>query len=123
MSLLRVSCGHNTSISSCANSIAAFGEKGARTAYDSHSWALHRIGEIAKAEGIECEYRKHSAKLIVSVPMGDPGYEKANDLAKEAEALKKLDIPHIYTEHAKVGAAYEGGVLEYTDQATFHPTK
>lgn len=33
------------------------GTSGAKNAADSHAWALHRVGEISKELGIECEYR------------------------------------------------------------------
>lgn len=103
--------------------ISTFGEEKARMAWDSHNWALHRVGEIAKAEGIECEYRLLPGQIIVSVPESDKSYDKQNDLPTERDALKKLNIPHKYIEHTKVGAAYEGALLQYEDQATFHPTK
>ena len=34
-----------------------FGADGAALAADSHNWALHRVGEISRELGIECEYR------------------------------------------------------------------
>ncbi|KAI5815658.1 gamma-glutamylputrescine oxidoreductase [Pyronema omphalodes] len=103
--------------------IKTFGEEGARQAFDSHQYALERIGEIAAAEGIECEYRHLPGSFIVEVPDTDPSYSQKNDLGKESEALHKLGIDHIYTPHGKMGAAYTGAILTFKDQATFHPTK
>ncbi|KAI5803742.1 gamma-glutamylputrescine oxidoreductase [Geopyxis carbonaria] len=103
--------------------IKTFGEEGARKAFDSHQYALERIGEIAAAEGIECEYRQLPGKVIVSKSETAAEYDKENDLADEVAALQTLNIPYKYEEHGRVGEAYTGGVLEFQKQATFHPTK
>ncbi|KAF8541003.1 hypothetical protein BDD12DRAFT_908971 [Trichophaea hybrida] len=78
--------------------IKVFGEDGAKKAFDSHQYALERVEEISKAEGIDCEYH-------------------------EVEALKKLGIKHNYENKGKIGEAYTGAILEFPHQATFHPTK
>ena len=33
------------------------GDKGAAQAYESHQWAIGRVGEITKELGLDCEYR------------------------------------------------------------------
>ncbi|KAF8470785.1 FAD dependent oxidoreductase-domain-containing protein [Kalaharituber pfeilii] len=103
--------------------ISLFGENGARHWFDSQQYALERVGAIAKAEGIDCEYRQLPGKIIVSVPKTDPGYDKANDLKKEFDALQQIGVRVQYTEEGKVGDAYVGAVIEAPKQATFHPTK
>lgn len=103
--------------------IKTFGEDGARKAYESHQYAIDRIGEIAKKEGIDCEYRKLKSVMIVDVPETDPGYAKANDFPEEVEAYKKLGIEHNYVEHGKIGDKYTGAIFEHPNQAAFHPTK
>lgn len=104
-------------------STPAFGEDGARKAFDSHQYALERVGEVAAAEGIECEYRQLPGHVIVQVPDTDASYGKKNDLPKEYEACKQLGINVSYVEKGRVGEAYTGAVLEFPKQATFHPTK
>ncbi|TGZ76175.1 DAO-domain-containing protein [Ascodesmis nigricans] len=103
--------------------IKTYGKEGARTAYDSHQWALERVGEVARKEGIECEYRTLDGVLIVSVPDTDPEYVTKNDLPQEAKALETLGIPYRFQEKGKVGELYTGAVLTMMGQATFHPTK
>lgn len=97
------------------NLIDTFGEAGAKKAYESHAYAVHRVGEIAKELGIECEYRDLSAKIIKAP-------EEKNDLKDEHEACQKLGIPSSYQESAKLGR-YQGPILTIADQGAFHPTK
>lgn len=61
--------------------------------------------------------------MIVQVPDTDPSYSKKNDLLKEYEACKRLGISAKYVEKGRVGEAYTGAILEFSKQATFHPTK
>lgn len=61
--------------------------------------------------------------MIVQVPDTDPSYSKKNDLLEEYEACKKLGINAKYVEKGRVGEAYSGAILEFSKQATFHPTK
>lgn len=103
--------------------VVAFGEQGAKYAFESHQWALERVGTISRNEGIDCEYRILPGIMIVEVPDTDPKYSKKNDLPDEVEALKKLGIPHKYYPNGSVGKAYTGAVLEFEQQGAFHPTK
>lgn len=103
--------------------IKTFGEDGARKAFDSHQYALEHVGEVAAAEGIDCEYRTLPGYQIVEVPDSHPDYSSKNDLPQELEACKKLGINVNYNEKGSIGEAYTGAVLEWPKQATFHPTK
>lgn len=107
----------------CVSSIPAFGEGGAKKAFDSHQYALEHVGEVAAKEAIECEYRQLPGYVIVEVPDTDPSYAKKNDLPTEYEACKKLGIDINYVEKGCVGEAYTGAILEFPRQATFHPIK
>lgn len=98
------------------NLIGIFGEDGAKKAYESHQYAVERVGEIAKELGIDCEYRHLPAKIIKAP-------EEKNDLQDEYEAMQKLGIPSKYEESAKLGANYQGPILTVERQGTFHPTK
>lgn len=101
-----------------------FGEDGARRWFETQQYAIKRIGAISKAEAIECEYRQLPGKIIVSVPKTDPDYQKANDLKKEYDALRQLNISEAtYVEDGKVGESYVGAIIDVAGQATFHPTK
>lgn len=86
-------------------------------------YALERVGEIAKKEGIECEYRHLPSYVMVEVPDTHPDYAKKNDLPEEHEALKKMGVNHNYDPKGRIGQKYTGAVLEYPKQATFHPTQ
>lgn len=96
--------------------VDTFGEDGARKVYESHQYAVNRVGEIAKELNIDCEYRKLSAKIIKAP-------EEENDLKKEHDTLQSLSIPSTYSDSEKVGAQYNGPVLTIEQQGTFHPTK
>ncbi|RPA99868.1 FAD/NAD(P)-binding domain-containing protein [Choiromyces venosus 120613-1] len=103
--------------------IKTFGEDGARKAFESHQYALERVGDISKHEGIECEYRNIPGLVIVEVPDTDPSYAEKNDLPQEYEACKKLGVNVNYIPNGKLGEAYTGAILEFPRQATYHPTK
>lgn len=98
------------------NLIDTFGEEGAKKIWQSHGYAVHRVGEIAKEVGIECDYKNLPAVLIKA-----PGEE--NDLEKEYKVLQKLGIPSSYQEDGKVGEGYHGPVLRIEQQGRFHPTE
>lgn len=99
------------------------GKDKARLVYESHQYAVNRVGEISKKLGIDCEYRKLPAVIINNVSIGNKDYDKENDLPKEYDALKELGIPCSFQEQGKLGDSYKGSLLRIEDQATFHPTK
>lgn len=98
------------------NLVSIFGEAGAKLAYESHQYAVDRVGQIAKELDIDCEYRNLSAKIIKAP-------EAENDLSKEYKTLQSLGIPSSYSEKETVGEDYTGPVLTIEKQGTFHPTK
>jgi len=92
--------------------------------YESHQYAIKRVGQIAEKHGIECEYVQLPAKVIVSVPSTDPSYENKNDLAGEPEAYRQIGHESMaeYAQNGDLGA-YTGGILTTKGEAKFHPTK
>ncbi|CCG84726.1 protein of unknown function [Taphrina deformans PYCC 5710] len=98
------------------NLIKTFGESGAKLAYESHQYAVNRVGEISRELNIDCEYRKLPAKIIKAP-------EEENDLQDEYEATQKLGLPSSYNASEQVGDLYKGPTLTVNDQGTFHPTK
>ncbi|KAF4980548.1 hypothetical protein FZEAL_3483 [Fusarium zealandicum] len=105
------------------------GEKGARVAAESHAWARDRVGEIAKALGIECEYRKLPAYEISQYAVGEQKHDdELKELRDEEGPMqKKLGIDVTFDENLTVrgwdGAVDQRGGLVLRNQAAFHPTK
>ncbi|KAL7625176.1 hypothetical protein AAE478_004391 [Parahypoxylon ruwenzoriense] len=52
------------------------GEAGAKTATDSHTWGLNRVGEIAKELGIDCEYRHLPGYRVSQYERGTEEWKK-----------------------------------------------
>lgn len=69
------------------------GKDGAKTAAASHAWARDRVGEVAKALSIECEYRKLPAYEISQYPVGNSKYEdEMKELREEADIQQDLGL-------------------------------
>jgi len=104
------------------------GDKGAKIAADSHTWALNRVGEISKQLGIECEYRQLPGYDFSQYPKGDKNH--ASDMQtviEEGRKAKELGIATEYREGFKL-KGWDGGIDQsdaviFSGQATFHPTK
>ncbi|KAI1468591.1 DAO-domain-containing protein [Daldinia caldariorum] len=106
----------------------AHGEKGAAAAAESHTWALNRVGEIARELGVECEYRYLPGYRVSKYQRGTPEHEKDLQKIKEdAELAKRLGIDVTFDENLAVrgwgGKPDQRGGLIFSKQATFHPTK
>jgi glycine/D-amino acid oxidase-like deaminating enzyme len=66
------------------NIAAKHGQKGAKAAADSHTWALQRVGEISKELQIDCEYRMLPGYEVSQWPRGDKRHdEDARELRAE----------------------------------------
>jgi len=104
------------------------GDKGAKMAAESHTWALNRVGEISKQLGIECEYRHLPGYDFSQYPRGDKNHASdIRTLIEEGQKAKELGIATEYKEGFKL-KGWEGNVDQrdaviYPAQATFHPTK
>merc|ERR1712187_617171 len=72
---------------------------GAKIAAESHGWAIDRVGEITKALGIDCEYRRLPAYELSQYDRGDPKHElEIHGLKKEVELAQKLGLNAIFRE-------------------------
>ncbi len=92
-----------------------FGEDKAKLYADANQAGLLKIVSIILNRKIDCELRKQSAYIYT---------EKAKNrgaLKKEAEAARRLGLPARYTEDTPL--AFIKGVVEYQNQAQFHPRK
>ena len=104
------------------------GSDGARVAADSHTWALNRVGEIAKQLNINCEFRYLPGYEISQYNTGGKGYkEEIEDLKNEVSTAEKLGLPVHFDKDLAVGGwdgepDQRGGAV-FAKQAAFHPTK
>lgn len=104
------------------------GDKGAKAAAESHTWALNRVGEISKQLGIECEYRHLPAYDFSQYPKSSKNHESDMQvIVEEGMKAKELGIPTEYKPGFKL-RGWEGNIDQtdaviYPQQATFHPTK
>lgn len=104
------------------------GISGAKAAAESHTWALNRVGEIAKQLDIDCEYRHLPGYEISQYTAGDKRYHgEIEDLKNEVSAAEKLGLPVHFDNNLAVvgwdGKPDQRGGAVFAKQATFHPTK
>ncbi len=91
------------------------GDDVAKVAAASHRAAIDLIGEIARAESIDCDFQRVDGYLFA----GAGGAEILDD---EAKTLARLGLPHA---RCKVSFAGPGPVdaLRFPDHGQFHPVK
>ena len=103
------------------------GESGAKSAAESHSWALKRVGEISKQLGVECEYRMLPDYELSQYEKDDPKHDdEMKMLQEDVNKAKELGVSAYY----KAGYAIKGwdgkpdqrDAAIFQEQATFHPT-
>ncbi|KAI0834605.1 DAO-domain-containing protein [Hypoxylon sp. FL0890] len=104
------------------------GESGAKAAAESHTWALNRVGEIAKELNIDCEYRQLPAYRVSQYQRGTEEWKKdIEEIKEDAELAKKLGIDATFDENLTVkgwdGKIDQRGGSIFYKQAAFHPTK
>jgi glycine/D-amino acid oxidase-like deaminating enzyme/nitrite reductase/ring-hydroxylating ferredoxin subunit len=92
------------------------GEESAKLIYQSHQAAVDRIGEIATAEGIECDYQ-HLDGYFFLAPNETPDFlqtemEAARRAGATVEIVEKLPVPFD-----------SGPGLRFSRQGEFHPLK
>jgi glycine/D-amino acid oxidase-like deaminating enzyme/nitrite reductase/ring-hydroxylating ferredoxin subunit len=91
------------------------GDDVAKLAAASHRSAIDLIGEIARTEGIACDYKRVDGYLF-------PGDDGPKTLHEEIDTLKRLGLPF---EHAEL--TFPGGqkveCLRFPDHGQFHPLK
>ncbi|KAB2569057.1 putative Rieske 2Fe-2S iron-sulfur protein YhfW [Lasiodiplodia theobromae] len=104
------------------------GDEGAKTAAESHAWALKHVGDVAAALGIDCEYRRLPAYEISQHPRGDERHaEEIVRLEEEAEKVGEFGMDMSVVEGFAI-RGWEGKVDQrdaavVQNQAAFHPTK
>lgn len=101
---------------------------GAKSAAESHHWALKRVGDIAKQLNIDCEYRILPDYEISQFHRGDPKHvEEMKMLREDVDKAKELGLPVSYKEGYAIkgwdGKPDQRDVAVFEEQATFHPTK
>jgi glycine/D-amino acid oxidase-like deaminating enzyme/nitrite reductase/ring-hydroxylating ferredoxin subunit len=104
------------------------GDKGAKAAAESHTWALNRVGEISKQLGIECEYRHLPGYDFSQYPKDDKNHASdMQELIDDGKKAKELGIATEYREDFALkgwnGKPDQRDAVIYPGQATFHPTK
>jgi len=104
------------------------GDKGAKAAAESHTWALNRVGEISKQLGIECEYRHLPGYDFSQYPKDSKDHASdMKTLIEDGKKAMELGITTEYREGFKLkgweGAIDQRDAVIYSGQATFHPTK
>ncbi|KAI1390880.1 DAO-domain-containing protein [Hypoxylon trugodes] len=104
------------------------GESGAKVAAESHTWALNRVGEIAKELGINCEYRHLPGYRVSQYQCGTEEYKKDIEGIKEdVELAKILGINATFDANLTIkgwdGKPDQRGGAVFAKQAAFHPTK
>ena len=92
------------------------GEKYSRLAAESHGAAIDKIEQIAREEGIDCDFRRLDGYLF-EPPNGDP-----KNLQKEKAAAERAGLPVELVDHAP--APFDTGpALKFPRQGQFHPLK
>ena len=92
------------------------GEDGARLAAASHGAAIDRIEEIARTEGIECDFRRVDGWLFLG-----PG-EDRSFLDEEVEAARRAGlVAEIHEKPPVPGVGVPA--IRFADQAEFHPLR
>lgn len=104
------------------------GDKGAKAAAESHTWALNHVGEISKQLGIECEYRHLPGYDFSQYPKNDKKHaEDMKSVIEDGQKAKELGIATEHREGFKLrgweGTPDQSDAVIFSGQATFHPTK
>jgi glycine/D-amino acid oxidase-like deaminating enzyme/nitrite reductase/ring-hydroxylating ferredoxin subunit len=94
------------------------GEQGAARVHESHQAAIERIGEIAAAEGIECEYERVDGYFFLAPGDTPELLEKERAAAVRAGHADAEVVPRI------PGLPFDSGpALRFPRQAQFHPLR
>ncbi|HEV2146088.1 MAG TPA: FAD-dependent oxidoreductase [Longimicrobiaceae bacterium] len=92
------------------------GRDGARLAYESHQAAIERVGEIARTEGIDCDYVPLDGYLFLGPEHGP------ELLDRELAAAHRAGFTDVERLPRAPGAPFDTGpCLRFPRQARFHP--
>jgi glycine/D-amino acid oxidase-like deaminating enzyme/nitrite reductase/ring-hydroxylating ferredoxin subunit len=94
------------------------GTKGARLAFESHRAAIDRIGEIARKEGIDCDYQRVDGYLIVAEG------QSQDELDEELQACHRVGKTDVaFADRAPLPGFDSGRCLRHPGQGQFHILK
>ncbi|HET7273753.1 MAG TPA: FAD-dependent oxidoreductase [Longimicrobiaceae bacterium] len=94
------------------------GADGARMAYESHTTAIERIGEISRMDGIECDFRALDGYLFLGPD------DSIDILYRERDAAMRAGFRDVELLDTAPNAPFETGpCLCFPRQARFHPLK
>jgi glycine/D-amino acid oxidase-like deaminating enzyme/nitrite reductase/ring-hydroxylating ferredoxin subunit len=93
------------------------GEKGAKLAAESHRTAIDKVEEIVTKEKMDCEFKRLSGYLFLHP------HDKLDNLTKEFEALKRVNLECNWLEFIPGFSDSFGPCIEFLQQAQFHPMK
>lgn len=91
------------------------GEEGARFAAESHTAAIDRVEEIARAERIDCDFERLDGYLFA------PPNEPLDNLREEYEACLRAGVDVEWIERTPIDAFNAGPAIRFRNQAQFHP--
>jgi glycine/D-amino acid oxidase-like deaminating enzyme/nitrite reductase/ring-hydroxylating ferredoxin subunit len=98
--------------------VAKYGRSSARATWDAGCAAIDQIFQIARAEGLDCEFRL--VPNYLHAPLQEAEEKHAKMLADEARIARELEIDATY--HDAIPFFRLPGV-EFRQQALFHPRK
>jgi len=103
------------------------GFDGAKAAAESHTWALHHVGEIARKLHIDCEYRHVPGYEISQFQRGSKDYKSdIEGIKEEVKLARELGLDVNFDEELVVrgwdGKPDQRGGAVFPGQAAFHPT-
>jgi len=94
------------------------GEKQARLAAESHTYAIRKIEEIVKEENIDCDFERLNGYLFLQPS------DSEDQLDKELEATRQLGFDKVTRlKKTPVSTLSDGPCLCFPDQGIFHPLK
>lgn len=94
------------------------GEEGARLAYGSHQAAIGKVGEIARMEGIDCDYERLDGYLFLG------GGDSPEMLEKELHAAHRAGFEDVERlPRAPLTTWDTGACLRFPRQGQFHPLR
>lgn len=97
---------------------ATHGEEGARILAESHCRAIDRIEEIARAEGIECDFARLDGYLFLGPD------DTADSLERELEAATRAGLVGVeLLSTLLIGSRNFSPCLRFPRQGQFHPLK
>jgi len=102
-------------------------ESGAKSAAESHTWALNHVGEVAGKLEIDCEYRKVPGYKISQYSRDDKSHAKdVEGIKAEVELAAQIGVDVEYKEGLAVkgwdGTTDQRDGAIFSNQAAFHPT-